>query len=227
MMPAMRLWNGRFATAEQIAAWVAAGRPTGQLGRLGSSGGSKPGIRDVDHGYSALLARVFGFGRPTISSGILEADGAANKKSIESKKSLESKRTHLSDTLEGLFGAAPPVTIEDELLTVIQVATWMEFGTEDVPARSFIRSWFDENEAKLRQELQTLMVTVISGKRTKEQILEILGQRCVASIQERISAGIAPENSPRTVARKGSSTPLIDTGQLRSSIHYRIDEGPS
>jgi hypothetical protein len=66
------------------------------------------------------------------------------------------------------------------------------------------------------------MRTVIEGKRTSDQVLEILGQRAVGQIQERIASGIAPANAPSTVAKKGSSTPLIDTGVLRSSITYQV-----
>ena len=36
-------------------------------------------------------------------------------------------------------------------------------------------------------------------------------------------AGIAPPLKPATIARKGSSTPLINTGQLRSAITWRVE----
>ena len=40
-----------------------------------------------------------------------------------------------------------------------------------------------------------------------------------------IRAHIEPALSPMTVQLKGSSTPLIDTGQLWTSISYRTSEG--
>lgn len=107
--------------------------------------------------------------------------------------------------------------------TVLQVAEWNEFGTDRIPSRSFIRAWFDENEASLRQDLTKLMQSVIRGARTPDQVLELLGLRCVGEIQQRIADGIPPANAPSTIARKGSSTPLIDTGILRSSISYRVE----
>jgi hypothetical protein len=113
----------------------------------------------------------------------------------------------------------------DDAISVLQIAIFNEFGTNNIPARSFIRAWFDENEAKLREDLVKLMQSVVQGTRTKEQILELLGQRCVAEIQERISAGIDPPNAASTVAKKGSSTPLVNEGLLRSAISYRVDEG--
>jgi hypothetical protein len=158
------------------------------------------GVRSVDHGYDALLKRVFGFGHPTVVMGILEADGAKAKKPWPEEAEVEPG------------------------LTVIDVANWMEFGTDDDPPRSFIRKWFDEASPKMREDFVKLMQSVVRGTRTKEQILELLGQRAVGEIQARISAGIDPPNTLATRKRKGSSKPLIASGQLRSSITYAVRE---
>jgi len=34
---------------------------------------------------------------------------------------------------------------------------------------------------------------------------------------------VAPPNAPATIARKGSSKPLVATGQLKSAISYVTD----
>lgn len=152
-------------------------------------------LRDTDLGFAALAALVYGFARPTIAVGILDKGG---------------------DPHEGSD------------LTVLEVAVWNEFGTRNkdgavrVPARSFIRAWFDENREQIRGWMAAMMRSVLAQKRTKEQALELVAQKCVGSIQERMARGIAPPNRPRTVARKGSATPLINTGQLRSSITFRV-----
>ena len=151
-------------------------------------------IRDVDHGYRDLLRRVFG---------------------------AAARRTRIDIGLLSESGGEPD---GDSGATVLDVGIFNEFGTDTIPERSFIRAWFDEAEPKLREDLTELMKSVIAGKRTKEQILELLGQKTVGEIQERISAGIDPPNAPSTIAKKGSSTPLIDTGTLRSSISYRVEE---
>jgi hypothetical protein len=112
-------------------------------------------------------------------------------------------------------------------LTLIEVAVFNEFGTSDghVPERSFIRAWFDENEPKLREMLVRLMRLAVKGDISRDDVLNRIGQYCVGSIQKRISDHIPPENAPSTVARKHSTTPLIDEGLLRSSISYEIREG--
>lgn len=106
-------------------------------------------------------------------------------------------------------------------LTVLDVANIHEFGLGTAPERSFLRAYFDQNEPRIQKMLIALMEAALKGKYTKEQILEILGQKMVGEIQARISAGIEPPLAQATIDKKGSSTPLIDTGQLRASISYK------
>jgi hypothetical protein len=124
----------------------------------------------------------------------------------------------------GILAEAGKEAHVDDSLTVLEVAVFNEFGTDRIPERSFIRAWFDENESRLRTALSRMMVSVIAGKRTKEQALELLAQTCVGQIQKRIANGISPPNADSTIDRKGSDKPLVDTGQLRSSISYRVDK---
>ncbi len=161
---------------------------------------SKAGVTSTDHGYDALRKRIFGFGKPQIATGILEAEGAQPK-------------------------TAEPGEENAEPVTVIDVADWNEFGTDEIPARSFIRAWFDQAEPEMREDLRKLMRGVAAGTHTKEQVLELLGVKAVGGIQKRIADGIDPPNAPETIERKGSSKPLINTGQLRSSVSYAIREG--
>lgn len=107
-------------------------------------------------------------------------------------------------------------------LRMIDIATIHEFGLGNVPERSFIRAWFDENQDRAREGLRRLLQSVVSGKRTPEQAIDTFAQWCVGQIQKRIAQGIAPPLSARRIAEKGSSVPLIDTGQLRSSISYEV-----
>lgn len=109
-------------------------------------------------------------------------------------------------------------------VTTLQVAQWMEFGTSTVPARSFLRAWFDENRARTQEMLRRILAAVVAGKYTPDQGLELLGAKFVGEIQRRIANRIPPPLKPETIARKGGKdVPLIDTGQLRSSISYKVE----
>ena len=108
--------------------------------------------------------------------------------------------------------------------TVLDVAMRAEFGLGQ-PMRSWLRAWYDEHYRVGYDEIRKVLQTVISGKRALTPSLEMLGQRFVGLIQQRISQRIPPPNAPATVKAKGSSTPLVDSGQFRSSITYRVKSG--
>jgi hypothetical protein len=113
-------------------------------------------------------------------------------------------------------------------LAVIDVGTINEFGgpNNNPPRRSFIRDWADENRTAHEENLRKIAVAVLYGKTPSMKIaFDRFGLRCVGEVQKRISDGIDPPQAESTIARKGSSTPLIDTGLLRASIAHKVNEG--
>lgn len=114
----------------------------------------------------------------------------------------------------------------DGKLTVGEVATINEYGL-GVPERSFLRAWADANEGPNLEILRRIGQAVLKGKGTARQGLDQAGLKFVGDIQARIAAGIPPANAASTIQQKGSSTPLIDTGQLRASIRHKITEAGS
>lgn len=113
--------------------------------------------------------------------------------------------------------------VPPEPVTVAEIANKHEFGL-GVEERSWLRAWVDENQPMIRNDLRRAAMRIIEGKLTIQQAADLLGTKYVASIQIRISNGIAPANAPATIERKGSSTPLIDTGQFRSAITYLMEQ---
>lgn len=113
----------------------------------------------------------------------------------------------------------------DGKTTVAEVATYNEFGLGP-PERSFIRDWADQHEDRNLNMVRKIAESVVTGKGpTPDQAFDQIGLRFVGEIQARISGGIPPPNAPSTIAQKGSSTPLINTGQLRSSIRHKVKRG--
>lgn len=103
---------------------------------------------------------------------------------------------------------------------VVDVAIANEFGTNKIPARSFIRTYFEGNKNKLAKLGMALYMDVIIGKKTPKLALGQLGEYTKAGIQKKIDEIIYPPNAPETIAKKKSSKPLIDTGQLRASVTH-------
>lgn len=108
-----------------------------------------------------------------------------------------------------------------EGLTVGDVATFHEFGTDTIPERSFIRGYVDETKDKQQEIARKATAAVVKGQPIAT-VLNIVGLTHVAGMQERIANQIDPPLAEETIKRKGSSVPLIDTGQLRSSIVHRV-----
>lgn len=102
--------------------------------------------------------------------------------------------------------------------SVAQYGAYNEFGTGNIPERSFMRSTFDENTQKISQDLNNRYNQVKSGQLTVYTALKLVGERHVGQIQLKIGSNISPANSPATIKRKGSSKTLIDTGIMRNSI---------
>jgi phage gpG-like protein len=163
------------------------------------------GIKIIDHGWEAIKERMRSLhgGAAVVKVGVQGAQGAANHQG-----------THL---------------------TVAQLATIHEFGkvihqprmnrTITIPERSFLRATIDQYRDALARRQVLLTQGFLLGKFGLDGAMELLGQYTVGLIKQRIANGIAPPNSRWTIAAKGSSKPLIDTGQLRNSITYVVEIG--
>lgn len=155
-------------------------------------------VADKDLGYAALVSRVYALDSPKVSIGIHEQEGAEEH--------------------------------AEAGMTVVALGAIHEFGLGNVPERSFIRAWFDENQDRAKEALRRLMVSVVEGKRQPQQALELFAQWALGEMQKRMAEGIPPALQPETLRKKTregktGEKPLIDTGQLRSSLSYEILDG--
>lgn len=138
----------------------------------------------------------------------------------------------------GVHGDSPSyVRGQGEPATGPQVAAFNEFGTLDmygisepnngrvgVPERSFIRSTVDAQQSKYRKVIEVLFRQVLMGEQSKRKALGIIGAAVKADIQQKIVTLRDPPNAERTIEAKGSSNPLINDGQLKNSITWRVRE---
>lgn len=130
------------------------------------------------------------------------------------------------DLTVGIHEAEGSQASGDGDATIAEIGYFHEYGTVDIPERSFLRDYIDENESKNNARLTKLFQKVVSsqGKFTATTALNQFGMLAVGEIQKRISEGIPPDLSQETIDRKGSSVPLIDTGLLRSSITHKVEK---
>lgn len=115
-------------------------------------------------------------------------------------------------------------------ISMIEIAAIHEFGSPaaNIPERSFIRSTFKRREADLEKVTARAASALFAGKIGLGQALGILGAWGVAAIQgtirQHLTEGPEPQElKPATIARKQSSTPLLDTGQLIGAISFQVE----
>lgn len=112
-------------------------------------------------------------------------------------------------------------------ITNSDLAAVHEFGAPSVgvPQRSFLRSTADEGKTRWERRLSEEIARVALEGADVRQALHVVGEEFRAAVIDRIKAGIAPPLQPSTIARKGETTPLIDTGALIGAISVLVKKG--
>jgi hypothetical protein len=108
-------------------------------------------------------------------------------------------------------------------LTVAQIGFANEFGTVIIPERSFMRSTIVEKKNEIIALQRELLSKISSGDMQLVTALGLVGEKVSDDVKQKITSIRTPPNSPMTIERKGSSNPLIDTGQLRNSITFEVN----
>lgn len=102
--------------------------------------------------------------------------------------------------------------------TLEEVALWNEFGTETIPARPFLSRAQKSATARCNKLVQVRM----EENADLEQIAKEIGLVLQDEIKQQITRGDFAPNARSTIRRKKSRHPLIDTGNLRQSVHWGI-----
>lgn len=113
------------------------------------------------------------------------------------------------------------VTYPKTKVPVVNVAFWNEFGTKNIPERSFLRSTMIAHNS-YKAEIRKIGKGVFKSAKNATVELEKLGAKAVGDIQKTITDVRIPPNAASTAEIKRSRNPLIDTGFLRSSVTYEL-----
>lgn len=106
--------------------------------------------------------------------------------------------------------------------TVAEVAAWNEYGTENAPARPFMRQTLKNREEDVIRHGHSQVKKELKGSYNAQTTLNAMGAYVKGCIQKEIVDGEFEPNAPSTIAKKGSEKPLIDTGRMRQSVTYVI-----
>ena len=111
-------------------------------------------------------------------------------------------------------------------ITNAELGVIHEFGVPErgIPERSFMRSTASEENENLGRLGNAQITECLEGKTSAHDVLATIGTYLQGKIVDKITDGEFEPNNENTVKHKGSSKPLIDTGQLRASITYEVRE---
>lgn len=107
---------------------------------------------------------------------------------------------------------------EDGELTNAQIGVYNHFGTENIPPRPFLDVGIMSGAQSYQEALEELQPDNL------QEALETIGVFAQSAVQEYMTDLRVPPNAQSTIKKKGSSNPLIDTGELRSSIKWVVSK---
>lgn len=110
----------------------------------------------------------------------------------------------------------------------VQTAMANEIGSAPgvrpvVPSRPFMaQSFRKEKQAPFLLYMGKLLKMISQGNMSTKIALERIGRMGESRVKDEITHGQFAPNAPFTVAKKGSSRPLIDTGSMRRAVTYKV-----
>lgn len=111
-----------------------------------------------------------------------------------------------------------------EFINTATLAAIHEFGSPErnIPERSFLRKPLIENKDQIAEAVNFALPKVLSGQISALDVAGLIGEAAKNLSVTAINSGLEPVLKQSTIKHKGSSTPLIDTGQLKGSIDYEV-----
>lgn len=146
------------------------------------------------------------------------------------KSSNPAKWKGLRERITGLakkdvvVGVTRATAGRDDEVNNATLAAIHEFGVPEkkIPERDFIRSAFAKHKEEHIKSHAANLKKVVRGEMAAEEAMSALGEQAAGDVQDNIRTGNFKELADSTVARKGSTQPLIDSGDLRKSITHEV-----
>lgn len=91
-----------------------------------------------------------------------------------------------------------------------------------IPERAFLRNGYDLNRDGVADSAESVLPAVLDGRMDTDRFLEMIGEILSSDIKDYAASLDRPPNHPFTADKKGSSNPLMDTGDMIGSITYEV-----
>lgn len=151
--------------------------------------------------------------------------GQMQRKDMPVRLALERAVKDL-DGLECRVGWFESAKYEDGT-SVAYVASIQEFGSGPIPPRSFMRSTQGEQSQNWMSLVQAAVRGVAEGRRSAEQVMELLGSQVAGDIRAKIASISEPPLKESTLAarrRAGNSSakPLVDERIMINTLTHQV-----
>ena len=128
------------------------------------------------------------------------------------------KQLNDSEVSVGAIKSVPEHTPEE----LQKIVRYNEFGTDKIPARSFLRgSVYRIGKHGWQFISREAVKGVIERKLTGHAAYKLVGDRMVEDVKHQIDI-VGPVNASSTIKKKGRNQPLVDTGGLYRSIDKEV-----
>lgn len=155
-------------------------------------------VRDIDKGWDRIAGDLIELDESYTKIGVMQGT------------------VHGGKTSAGRSGGAAQTS------DLVKIAAVQELGSKkkNIPPRPANKQAFEKNKRKIVNLKKQLINRVYENRVSIRRALGILGEFHTANVQKRITDLKTPPLKPATIKAKGSSNPLIDTGQYRQSITH-------
>lgn len=165
-------------------------------------------IKELEDAFSSayvVVGWIDGNGTAQTAYARLQAKAATGEDQPSLKKPVS--LALIARTLN--FGREPGITAEGRRYGRIPPRPFMAFAAE---------IW-DREFPKI---LKRYFPDVLLGRMPVDGLFAVIGERARNAVQKAIREGKYAPLSPKTIAAKGSSVPLIDTGRMVDSVTFEI-----
>ena len=165
-------------------------------------------VEDIDHGWADIQKNVKKLGKAHTKVGYF-GGGTDPSKDIAARAAVMEygARIRVTPKMKGYFLFNFGVALKKKII--------------EIPKRPFFRTAFEKNYKQLGNIAAKEYNDVLEGKSNARQSLSRMGEWMVGRVKHSITNGSWAANSSLTVKLKGSSKPLIDSGELRNSVTHR------
>jgi hypothetical protein len=183
----------------------------------------------VDHGFKALIGALGKLDGMVIKVGI-QAD-AAHIPSVNDQGKQEpisvldkaiynefgrSAKKGETDSADAGHGAQKLPTHAGSV--VLPGGEDTRGGYPAIPARPFVSGWADTKEKEIHEHMEAAYLAMIDKGITPYIAARSVGEWATTSMKENLLKYPWTPNAAATIAKKGSSTPLVDESQMINSI---------